>query len=271
MKRHWLLLLFPVALIGILLTVKYFAGKSTKEAPPAEAAVVLNKIEVAPNVPMDEVPKTDNGAKKAMAPEIVEKLSTTLDTYIKEHPNAADIADAYYNLGNLYYEAGQYEKAIEPLRKAVAQKPFDSDAHYTLGNTYDKLKRYSEAAAEFELMTKIEPKNGAVYYNLGNAYLNQKKFREASEQYGKAISLNPKNGAAHYGNGLALVNLKKSKEALEAFQQAVNADPGNADAHYFLALAKLETGDKQGASEQQAYLRKIKSQYADALDKKINQ
>ena len=271
MKRHWLLLLFPVALIGILLTVKYFAGKSSKnQAPPTETAVVVNKVELAPNAPKYEIPKPGADGQKRMAPEIVEKLSSTLETYIKDHPNAADINDAYYNLGNLYYEAGEYEKAIGPLKKAVATRPYDSDAHYILGNAYEKLKRYPESAAEFELMTRIEPKNDNVYYNLANAYLNQKKFREASEQYNKAIALNPKNGAAHYGSGLAYFNLRKSKEATEAFQQAVNVDPNNADAHYFLAIVKLESGDRVGASEQQAYLKKIKSQYADALDKRIN-
>lgn len=271
MKRQWLLLLFPVALIGILLAVKYFAGnRGTKEAPPTESAAVLNKVEVAPNAPTYEIPKTGPGSQKHLAPEVVEKLSTALTGYIKDHPNAGDIADAYYNLGNLYYEAGEYAKAIEPLQKAVAQKPYDSDAHYTLGNAFDKLKRYPEAAKEFELMTRIEPKNDAVFYNLGNAYLYQKKYQQAWGKYQKAISLNPKNAAAHYGLGLAYFNLRKSKEATEAFQQAVNFDPDNADAHYFLALMKLESGDKKGAQEQQDYLKKIKSQYADDLGKKIN-
>lgn len=272
MKRQWLLLLFPVALIGILLAVKYFGGnRGTKEAPATDAEVVLNKeAAVANNVPKDEIPKTAPAAPKKLAPEIVEKISTTLEGYIKENPNAGDIADAYFNLGNLYYEAGEYEKAIGPLQKAVAQKPDDSDAHYTLGNAYYKLKRYAEAAKEFESMTRIEPKNDTVFYNLANAYLYQKKFQEASEQYKKAVSLNPKNSAAQYGIGLAYLNLRKSKEATEAFQKAINVDPDNADAHYFLAILKLESGDRKGASEEQDYLRKMKSQYANDLVKRIN-
>lgn len=271
MKRQWLLLLFPVALIGILFAVKYFAGnRGTKEAPPTESGVVINKVQVADNVPKYEIPKKDPASQKHLAPEIVEKISTTLEGYIKDNPKAADIADAYFNLGNLYYEAGEYEKAIGPLQKAVAQRPYDSDAHYTLGNAYDKLKRYPEATKEFELMTQIEPKNDMVFYNLANAYLYQKKYEQASAQYQKAISLNPKNGGAHYGIGLAYLNLRKSKEATEAFQQAINVDPNNADAHYLLAILKLEGGDKKSASEQQDYLKKIKSPYADDLGKRIN-
>ena len=103
MKRHWLLLLFPVALIGVLLAVKYFAGnRGAKEAARPAEGVVLKNLEVAGNAPKDEVPKADPAAQKHLAPEIVEKMSTTMETYIKDHPKAADIADAYFNLGNLY-------------------------------------------------------------------------------------------------------------------------------------------------------------------------
>lgn len=271
MKRHWLLLLFPIALIGILVGLKYYVKtRAPKEAPPAASGVAVTKMEVLPEAPKYDIPKRGSGSQKNLPPEIVDKISTTLEGYIKDNPKAGDLADAYYNLGNLYYEAGQYEKAIVPLRKAVAEKPDDSDAHYTLGNVYDKLKRYPEAAKEFELLTRIEPKNDAVFYNLGNAYLYQKKFQQASEQYQKAISLNPKNAAAHYGVGMAYLSLRKNKEATAAFQESISVDPNNADAHYFLALLKLESGDRKGASEEQDYLRKIKSQFANDLDKRMN-
>ena len=270
MKRHWLLLLFPVALIGVLLAVKHFAGnRAAKEAPPTET-VALKKLEAASNAPKDEVPKADSAAEKHLAPEIVEKMSTTMETYIKNNPKAADIADAYYNLGNLYYEAGQYEKAIGPLQKAVAQRPYDSDAHYTLGNTYDKLKRYPEAAKEFELMTKIEPKNDSVFYNLGNAYSNLKQDQKAGDQYLQALSLNPKNAAAHYALGLVYNRQRKVREAGEEFQQAVNLDPNNAEARYFLAMAKFVTGDRQGAMAQYDDLKRLSPKYADDLNKKMN-
>ncbi|MEK6281540.1 MAG: tetratricopeptide repeat protein [Acidobacteriota bacterium] len=271
MKRQWLLLLFPVVLVGVLLALQYFSkNRGTREVAPTESEVALSKLEIATNAPKDEIPKTGPAAQKNMAPEVVEKISTTLEKYIKDNPKAGDISDAYYNLGNLYYESGQYEKAIEPLRIAVAQRPDDSDAHYTLGNAYDKLKRYPEAAKEFEAMTRIEPKNETVFYNLANAYFYQKKYQEASEQYKKALSLNAKNAAAHYGNGMAYLNLKKNKDALASLQQAVNLDPNNADAHYFLGLLKLESGDRKGAAEQQNYLKKIKAEYADDIGKKLN-
>jgi len=169
MKRQWLLLLFPLVLVGLLLTIKHFAKKpEPQEAEITKPVAVLKDTTIQSNVPMDVVPR-NSSALQPLAPEVVEKVAGTLEKYVKEHPSAPDIADAYFNLGQTYYQGGQYEKAIEPLQKAIDRHPYDADAHYTLGNTYDKLKRYKEAAQEFEMMTKIEPKNDSVYYNLGNA------------------------------------------------------------------------------------------------------
>lgn len=272
MKRQWLLLLFPVALIAILIVLRQFGGKTSPSENDAlqKPAVVLQSVAPAANVPKDEVPNTDLAAQQRLAPEIVEKLSTTMEKYIKDNPKAADIADAYFNLGNLYYQGGQYEKAIEPLRKALEHHPYDADAHYTLGNAYDKLKRHPEAAKEFEELTRIEPQNASVYYNLGNAFSNQQKNEQAVAQYKKALSLNPKNGPAHYALGLAYQRLNRPQEAVQALQEAVKLDANNAEAHYSLGLAKLESGDRKGAQDQQDILTKIKLPYAQELHKRLN-
>ena len=270
MKRRWLLLLFPVVLVAILLTARYFSGRRTQETPANESKAVLQDVKVASNLPRDEVPAKESANQK-LAPEVVEKLSATLQKYIKENPKAPDIADAYFNLGNLYYQAGEYEKALTPLKLALAEHPYDSDARYTLGNTYDKLKRYGAAAREFELMAQIEPKNDTVFYNLANAYLNQKKYPEAVDKYKQAISLNPKSSSAHFGLGQAYQRLGKVKEAMAEFQEAVNLDANNAEAHFSLALAKLESGDRKAAQDEHEFLKKLNPGYAAELDKKMNE
>ena len=273
MKRQWLLLLFPVALIGILLAVKHFAGKrgnAGSEATLTKPAVVLKNVSVEGNAPLDLVPKSESAKQGQLAPEVVEKVSGPLEGYIKDHPDAPDIVDAYFNLGNTYYQGGQYQKAIEPLLKAIERHPYDADAHFALGNVYDKLKRYKEAAQEFEQLTKIEPKNDMVYYNLGNAYVNQNKVPDAIERYKQALALNPKNAAAYDVLGIAYGRQRMPKEASEAFQQAVSLDPNNPQARYYLGVTKFANGDRKGAMDEYATLQKLSPQYADELNKKIN-
>jgi cytochrome c-type biogenesis protein CcmH/NrfG len=63
----------------------------------------------------------------------------------------------------------------------------------------------------------------------------------------------------------------RAKDATQEFQEAVNFDPNNADARYLLALAKFAIGDKKGAMEQYDPLKSLNAQYADDLNKKLNQ
>ena len=270
MKRQWLLLVFPVALVGVLLAVKHFSKKpGGEEVVFSKPVTVLKDTTVVPNVPRDVVPRP-NDATKSVQPEAVEKVASILEKYVKEHPDAADIGDAYYNLGTTYYQSGQYEKAIEPLRKAIEYHPYDADAHFTLGNAYTQLKRYKEAAQEFETMIKIEPKNDAVFYNLGNAYLNMKEYDQAIAKYKEALALNPKNSATHYVLGFTYGAQHRYKDASDELQQAITLDPNNAEARYYLAMAKLEAGDKEGAKEQYELLKKSNPQYADEINKRMS-
>jgi len=272
MKRHWLLLLFPVALIVILVAVRYFSKKPTpavEEVTLAKPMAVLKETAVVTNAPIDAVPNR-NSNQQLLAPEVAAKVTSSLEKYIKDNPKAADISEAYFNLGNAYYQAGQYEKAIDPLRKALEQDQNDADAHYTLGNAYDKLKQYKEAAREFEALTKIEPKNDSVFYNLGNAYSNLKEDEKAREQYHRALALNPKNSAAHYALGMVYNRLHKGKEATEEFQQTVNLEPNHGEARYFLGIAKLLNGDRKGAMEQYDHLKRLNPKAADDLNKRMN-
>src|ERR1043166_5034711 len=104
MKRQWLLLLFPLVLVGLLLTIKHFAKKpDPKETEITKPLPVVKDVTTMSNVPMDVVPR-NSSALQPLAPEVVEKISGTLEKYVKEHPDAPDIGDAYFNLDQTYYQ-----------------------------------------------------------------------------------------------------------------------------------------------------------------------
>ena len=44
-----------------------------------------------------------------------------------------DDADAHYNLGNAYYDLGQYQEAVASYKEAIRIKPDYAKAHYNLG------------------------------------------------------------------------------------------------------------------------------------------
>src|SRR6266567_907503 len=191
MKRQWLLLLFPLVLVGLLLTIKHFAKKpEPPEAEITKPVALLKDTTIQSNVPMDVVPR-NSSALQPLAPEVVEKITGTLEKYVKEHPSAPDIADAYFNLGNAYLNHNKYEEAIERYKQALALNPNNGAAHYVLGVAYGRQHRFKDASDEFEKAVSIDPNNPEARYLLAMAKFENGDRKGAMEQYESLKKLSP--------------------------------------------------------------------------------
>jgi len=104
---------------------------------------------------------------------------------------------AYVNLGATYNDMGQYEKAIEPLKKSISIRP--SYAGYVnLGVAYAGLNRFADEAAAYEEAIKLDPREFITWGNLGEGrYYNGEKeqalvaYRKAVELAGEELKVNP--------------------------------------------------------------------------------
>ena len=69
--------------------------------------------------------------------------------------------DAYLQLGILYADERDFEKAIGFYTKAIAANPQLSDAHYRLGVAYERTGEAAKAKQEFQLHDEIEKQQAA--------------------------------------------------------------------------------------------------------------
>jgi tetratricopeptide (TPR) repeat protein len=70
-------------------------------------------------------------------------------------------ADAYLQLGILYFSQHQPERAIGFYTKAIQANPQLGEAHYRLGVAYDRIGLPQKAAQEFQLHDEIEKSQAA--------------------------------------------------------------------------------------------------------------
>ena len=80
-----------------------------------------------------------------------------------------DKIERYFQEGIACIESGQYDKAIEPLRKAIKLKPDYAEAHNNLGVVYHKLKLYEQAIDSYKEAIKIKPDFADAHLNIGLA------------------------------------------------------------------------------------------------------
>jgi serine/threonine protein kinase/tetratricopeptide (TPR) repeat protein len=114
-------------------------------------------------------------------------------------------ASAWAALGGAYTLKGGFlgmpqplEKAIEPLRRALALNPRLVNAHVWLGSALSGLGELDEGLVSLRTAVEIEPENADAHQTLGRAYwLSKGMVPEGIAELRKALTLNPEAGYTH--------------------------------------------------------------------------
>lgn len=100
-------------------------------------------------------------------------------------------ASVPFDQGVAFYRAGNYAKAIEKYKQAIAIYPHDYDFYNNLGLTYKKNNELDLAAEALKKSIELKPNTWESWSNLGSVYKHQKKAKEAVDAFAKALEYNP--------------------------------------------------------------------------------
>lgn len=133
-----------------------------------------------------------------------------------------DYAKAYYYLGKIDANKGNYQEAIEDFNKAIGLNPGDVEVYYVRGNAKQKSGDYEGAIQDYTLTIKQNPEFVEAYYARGVTQLRLDKYQRAIDDLGKAIALkNPTVYAEAYkARGDAKEGLGKDTDAKTDFSVA---------------------------------------------------
>jgi Flp pilus assembly protein TadD len=153
-----------------------------------------------------------------------------------------DNPDALHNLGQRYQQKGEYQKAIENYKKAIAMRPTFYNAYNNLATCYGELKMYPEAIDALEKCIKLKPDDYYAMSNLAVIMMNTGKPEDALRFAKQAVDTEPAyvNGRITYGAMLA--NTGHYDEAEKQFSEALRLEPNNATARSNLERLKAAKG-----------------------------
>ena len=125
-------------------------------------------------------------------------------------------------------DKNDYEAAIPPLQKFIAEKPDVAYAHFQLAYAYTALKRTDDARQEYERCVTLDPKMPEAQLNLGILLLENRP-EDAVAPMRKAVELLPTQSRPRYLLGLAQERSGDLSGAAESFQGATRLDPKDVD------------------------------------------
>jgi 4-amino-4-deoxy-L-arabinose transferase-like glycosyltransferase len=103
----------------------------------------------------------------------------------------------HYSLGGImFFNNGEYQKAISEFQKSIDIDPNFVAAHNYLGKSYAILNDYARAERAFQKVIRYAPEVDEGYMNLGILYELRGEIPQAIVYLRKAIELNPKNKKA---------------------------------------------------------------------------
>jgi tetratricopeptide (TPR) repeat protein len=156
-----------------------------------------------------------------------QKLKNPLNDLLEEAQAAMDKND--------------YEAAIPPLQKFLAEQPDVAYAHFQLAYSYTALKRPTEARAEYERCIALDPKMAAAQLNLGILLLNADP-KAAIVPLSKAVELQPSQSRPRYLLGIARERSGDLAGAAQSLEGATHLDPKDAEALTHLGGVILRSG-----------------------------
>ncbi|HXC48427.1 MAG TPA: tetratricopeptide repeat protein [Candidatus Sulfotelmatobacter sp.] len=159
-------------------------------------------------------------------------------------------------------DKNNFEGAVAPLQKFLAEKPDVAFAHFQLAYAYTGLNRVDEARAEYERCVALEPKMAEAQLNLGILLL-EKDAPAAVAPLHRAVDLLPSQSRPRFLLGVALERSGDLAGAAEAFESAAHLNPGDTEALAHLGGVYLQL--KKPADAQKKFRAVLESQPKSAV------
>ena len=169
-----------------------------------------------------------------------------LDWAVEHHPQPFAVLN---NLGNLWRNSGDSERALSSYEKAITLSPSFIDAHYNKGISHFDLGRLDEAATAYRRVLEINPKHIGSLNALGVLSMQSEDFDAAFAFFNKALELEPQSGNVRVNRGCLHRKLGQLQEAKTDFTDASEMAPHLSEPPFQLASLFRVSGDHDAAKQ----------------------
>ena len=191
-------------------------------------------------------------------PDKQQVLNKALNEYIKTQEINLDRPEANLNLGNIYTEMGEFNKAEASYKQAILLDPTSIQGYVNLADLYRIQERDDLGENLLENALKIDTNSAEVHHVLGLLLVRAKRLDEAIYHLGEAAKLSQNNPRYSYVYAVSLSSTGRAKEAIEVLKQSIVEHPYNKQ----ILIALINYNSDGGNTEEAVrYYEKYKEYY----------
>ncbi len=161
----------------------------------------------------------------------------------KQQSIKEDVAGTKVNQANEYFQGGEYQRAADLYREALAQNPGNARTYYDLALALDQLGKTAEEREALKKAISLDSSLARAHNQLGLLCLQAGQQAEAETELKAAIALDLGYAEAQNNLGVLYGQQGKNKEAEELFRQATENNPQYLQA--FINLGLILAGESR--------------------------
>ncbi len=145
--------------------------------------------------------------------------------------------------------AGNFEQAIETLKKILAEDPTISDGFFALGNIYLKARKFKEAIEAFSTALELKPDDSFAVINICNCFAALNQLDKAEKFVQEQANRGFEDPQFYYVLGTLFALRGNYDKALPYFEECLKKNPNSASAHNAIAAICLNRNELGCAEE----------------------
>lgn len=182
----------------VALVVGFFAGEIINLSKPGRSPVAVQTP--LPAQPPSQMP--------SQMPSLTPQQGQRILELEKEVAGNPANAEAWAELGHLYFDSNDPKQAIRAYQKSLDLNPYDADVWTDLGVMYRRTKKPFEAMAAFNKAADIDPRHEQSRFNKGIVLMHDLEDRDgAIKAWEELLGVNP---SAQTSNGQSIKQLVES-------------------------------------------------------------
>jgi tetratricopeptide (TPR) repeat protein len=154
----------------------------------------------------------------------------------------AERPEAIGNLGNLFVESGDAERALQYFRLSLGKEPRNVGVRVNLADLYRQLQQERQAEITLREGLAYDVDHAALRHALGLLLVRAQRHEDALAELQQAAQLDVSNPRYTYVYAIALNSLGQAEEAVAVMQQASARFPADFDIGWSLVTMLRDQG-----------------------------